>query len=95
MAELLKSVQLSSKDLVYHPIRSYNATLVKAGLIEGTSLGNLQLHPSMNVVVATPEPEVSEPFPVPLVYATLTSPKKKHLADFQNVLSSWSISCFD
>jgi len=95
MAELLKSVQLGSEDLAYHPIRSYNAALVKAGLIEGTSVGNLQLNPSTNVVVTTPEPEVSEPFPLPLVYATFSSPEKKHLPDFQNVLSSWSISCFD
>ncbi|CAK9863589.1 unnamed protein product [Sphagnum jensenii] len=59
MAELLKSVQLDSEDLAHHPIRSYNAALVKAGLIEGTSLGNLQLNPSTNVVVTTPEPEVT------------------------------------
>jgi len=83
MAELLKSVQLDSEDLAHHPIRSYNAALVKAGLIEGTSLGNLQLNPSTNVVVTTPEPEVSEPFPLPLVYATFSCPKKKHLEDFQ------------
>lgn len=94
-AELLKSVQVGSEDLAYHPIRSYNAALVKAGLIEGTSVGNLQLNPSTNIVVTTPEPEVSEPLPLPLVYATFSSPKKKHLEDFQNVLSSWSISCFD
>jgi hypothetical protein len=59
MAELLKSVQLGSEDLAHHPIRSYNAALVKVGLIEGTSLGNLQLNPSTNVVVTTPEPEVT------------------------------------
>jgi hypothetical protein len=94
-AELLKSVQLGSEDLAYHPIRSYNAALVKAGLIEGTSVGNLQLNPSTNIIVTTPEPEVSEPLPLPLVYATFSSPKKKHLEDFQNVLSSSSISCFD
>ncbi len=76
MAELLKSVQLGSEDLAHHPIRSYNAALVKVGLIEGTSVGNLQLNPSTNVVVTTPEPEVSEQFPLPLVYATLSSPKK-------------------
>jgi hypothetical protein len=63
MAEFLKSVQLGSEDLAYHPIRSYNAALVKA--IEGTSVGNLQLNPSTNVVVTTPEPEASEPFPLP------------------------------
>jgi hypothetical protein len=95
MAELLKSVQLGSEDLAHHPIRSYNTALVKAGLIEGTSVGNLQLNPSTNVVVTTPQPEVSESFPLPLVYATFSSPKKNHLEDFQNVLSSWSISCFD
>ncbi len=93
-AELLKSVQLGSEDLAYHPIRSYNAALVKAGWIEGTSVG-YQFNPSTNVVVTTPEPEVSESFPLPLVYATFSSPKKNHLEDFQNVLSSWSISCFD
>jgi hypothetical protein len=95
MAELLKSVQLGSEDLAYHSIRSYNAALIKAGLIEGTSVGNLQLNPSTNVVVTTPQPKVSESFPLPLVYATFSSPKKNHLEDFQNVLSSWSISCFD
>ncbi len=95
MAELLKSVQLGSEDLAHHPTRSYNAALVKAALIEGTSVGNLQLNPSTNVVVTTPQPEVSESFPLPLVYATFSSPKKNHLEDFQNVLSSWSISCFD
>jgi hypothetical protein len=70
MAELLKPVQLGSEDWAHHSIRSYNAALVKAGLIEGTSVGNLQLNPSTNVVVTTPEPEVSEPFPLPLVNAT-------------------------